>query len=565
MKQLLAVLVLLLAVKPLAAGEWYPVVIHVHTVFSDGGGTPDEVAATISAALAKARYDGKCAIIVCDHFDGVARNFDAYAATIRKASGGKVILIPGLELGSKWRPEPNTEAVSHLLAIGNLPASYRTLLECYDLRTSGNGLPLLDRFDMQQRLIEKVLTLGMLPIAAHPTQLVVGGTLARSDNRFDSTGNHKGLLGFEMFNTLGPGQDQKCVELYLAEIKAGQSMILTAGSDYHGTTLALPDRIVGSLKRVTWVFADEFSEAGILKAVAEGKTYAADDDARFGNFLSDFGQNPGSAVVGVDKVTIAAQAWLTGTDIWIIVYRDGEEVVRQHYDGSPNQRRVYSLNGGDSLNTGWVDSNAQVGETHSYVVRVTASTKPVSQTILITSPIVLRLREPGLTDSFFDAIKSGNLPAIEAGLTTDPSLANSRDQRENYNFTVHISRPLALSVACALGNAATVDYLLGHGASPDGYLTAGEPGPLMEVAISGDVEKASLLLKHGANINICTDGNTPLAWALGGKKVELAKFLLDHGADPNSRSDNGDYALAIARRQGLTEIVRILEAKGAKE
>ena len=369
-----------------------------------------------------------------------------------------------------------------------------------------------------------------------------------------------------MFNTLGRGQDQKCVEFFLDQIRLGQAMLVTGGSDDHGSTLsALPDRIVGSLKRLTWVYADEYSEAGILKAISEGKTYAADEGAYFDNFQRDFGHNPGSAAVGVDKVTISAVARVKGTDIWIIVYRDGQEVARQHYDGNSEQERPYCLASGDDFKTGWQDTSVSVGETHSYVIRVTANTGLESRTVLITSPIVLRLRPPGLTNSFFDAIKFGNLAGIEAGLEADPSLANSRDLRENYNFAVHISRPLALSVACAMGSAEAVKLLLEHGASPDGYLTTGEPGPLMEVAINGDVEKAQLLLQFGANINICTDGNTPLAWALGDKKVALAKFLLEQGADPNCRNDNGTYALAIARRLGLTEIVDILEAKGAKE
>ena len=558
--------VLLLAAAISLAGEWVPVSVHNQSINSDGGETPAELAISVRAKLSRLRPDGKCAMIVTDHFDGVARNFDDYPDSITHTSiSGMFIAIAGLELGSKWRPEPNTVAYSHLLALGLLPADYAKLAECYD-RNTGEGLPLLDRFDTQQQLIDTVLSLGMLPVAAHPTQLVFGGPVVRRDNRFNMNSGFSGLRGVEMFNVLGPGQDEECVNFYLRLVASGLPVFVTAGSDYHGLpTSAVPEAVLGSLDRVTWVYADDFSEKSIIRAITQGKTYAACNGAFFTAFLSDEGQNPGLGVVGVDQMTLTAQAWLYGSQVKLIVYRNGTEVFRQEYKGSQSKKNIYALNCGDDFLNGWTDNNVTPGQLYSYVIRVVATTKFGEQTQLITSPISLRLRPRGQTAAFFDAIKTNNLAAMESSLATDPSLVNARDFRQNYDFTVHMSRPLALSVACALANNETVQCLLDHGAIAEEYLTAGEPGPLMEVACIGDVEKARTLLEHGADINVCTDGNTPLVWAIGGKFTELAKFLIEQGANLEMTNDSGWRPLKIAKKNNMTEIVELLLARGAKE
>lgn len=563
MKQLLAVLAIMLIVESCPAGTWIPVIIHVHTIFSDGGGTPEQVAAAVIAALAKAGYSGKCVIIVCDHFDGVARRFDDYAAAIRAASNDNVMMIPGLELGSKWRPEPNTVAVSHLLAIGKLPANYRTLLDCYDLNTSGTGLPLLDRFDLQQQEINEVLALGMLPVAAHPTQLVFGGLVVRRDNRFNTKFGYIGLCAVEVMNNLGPGQDQECIDFIMRLIASGQIVFVTAGSDYHGLPAStIPEAILGSLDRVTWVYADDFSQEAVIRAIGEGKTYAAAGGSFFCGFYQDEGQNPGLLPVGVDEMKITALARLSSSDVKIIVYRDGIEVYHQDYSGDQS---VCSLGGGDDFKTGWTDTSVQPGETHRYIVRVVGRTDTGSQTILITSPMTLRLRPTGESAAFFDAVKKSNITALKSVLAADPSLANARDPRGGYNFKVHSSNPLALSVACVLADLETVKLLLEAGADPEGRLTPGEAGPLMEIALTGDLQKAKLLLQYDADVNTRTSGNSPLIWAIGSDHSELAAYLISKGADVNLPGDSGVSPLKRAREHGMTAVINLLLAKGAKE
>ena len=68
-------------------------------------------------------------------------------------------------------------------------------------------------------------------------------------------------------------------------------------------------------------------------------------------------------------------------------------------------------------------------------------------------------------------------------------------------------------------------------------------------ASTGDHRDALLmLLDSGADINAAaTDGTTALAEALAGNKIDKAKFLLKHGANPKRLGDPGTSLLHAAR------------------
>jgi ankyrin repeat protein len=52
----------------------------------------------------------------------------------------------------------------------------------------------------------------------------------------------------------------------------------------------------------------------------------------------------------------------------------------------------------------------------------------------------------------------------------------------------------------------------------------------MCAAISGQIDLAALLLKHGADLNAKDDaGKTPLAHAIGGNKDAVVAWLRAHG------------------------------------
>src|SRR5450432_3491612 len=65
--------------------------------------------------------------------------------------------------------------------------------------------------------------------------------------------------------------------------------------------------------------------------------------------------------------------------------------------------------------------------------------------------------------------------------------------------------------------------------------------PLHIVAIWGDLEAARVLIEAGAEVDARGEHRfTPLHEAVSQGKIEVADFLLKHGANPRLESDMGD-------------------------
>lgn len=88
---------------------------------------------------------------------------------------------------------------------------------------------------------------------------------------------------------------------------------------------------------------------------------------------------------------------------------------------------------------------------------------------------------------------------------------------------------------------------------------------LHDMAFTGDVRKARLLLDHGADINAIDEEyqSTPLGYAAHWGKREMAAFLLERGADPNKSGAPWATPLAWARKKGHAEIESDLRRAGA--
>ena len=94
--------------------------------------------------------------------------------------------------------------------------------------------------------------------------------------------------------------------------------------------------------------------------------------------------------------------------------------------------------------------------------------------------------------------------------------------------------------------------------------------PLMCAARLGWEEMVQGLVEHGARVNFRGEGGgTALSAAAYHGHVEVARYLLSCGADPNMCSDEGETMLAKAHR-GLAPdrrdaMVALLKEAGAKE
>jgi ankyrin repeat protein len=110
-----------------------------------------------------------------------------------------------------------------------------------------------------------------------------------------------------------------------------------------------------------------------------------------------------------------------------------------------------------------------------------------------------------------------------------------------------------------------VKELLNNGADVNAQDMFGGNTGLHWAARLGLAEMARLLIESGANPNACNDDNdTPLHWAAREGQKELLVILLAHGAKVNAVDKGGWTPLRWAEAQGQEKIARILVAAGAR-
>jgi ankyrin repeat protein len=150
----------------------------------------------------------------------------------------------------------------------------------------------------------------------------------------------------------------------------------------------------------------------------------------------------------------------------------------------------------------------------------------------------------------FRAIQRGSLSEIER-LVTRGANANVADG----------DGVSALMVATLFGDARTVELLLRRGADAN---RAGASGTTPLMWAMPDEEKVRVLLARGANVNARSEtGRTPLLIAASYPgTVGVLRLLLDRGADIRASDAGGASALALAVRSADVEVVRFLIDRG---
>ena len=116
-----------------------------------------------------------------------------------------------------------------------------------------------------------------------------------------------------------------------------------------------------------------------------------------------------------------------------------------------------------------------------------------------------------------------------------------------------------------------VKELLKRGADPHmaDHSVEGHGGglPLITAIHRKDAELAKMLLDGGADVNCVNHGfqASALVESIQYDLPEITNILLERGADVNRAAENGATALSIANRKGNKELVKRLLAKGAKK
>jgi len=117
-----------------------------------------------------------------------------------------------------------------------------------------------------------------------------------------------------------------------------------------------------------------------------------------------------------------------------------------------------------------------------------------------------------------------------------------------------------LQAAAKNGDLEAVKKLLAEGADVDSHSFAFEIPPLAEAARLGHIEIVRVLLDHNANLELGFNDVTPLELAMNNCQFEVAKLLINKGANVNTKRTS---PLSVACHYRDNDLVDLLIAHGA--
>lgn len=131
-------------------------------------------------------------------------------------------------------------------------------------------------------------------------------------------------------------------------------------------------------------------------------------------------------------------------------------------------------------------------------------------------------------------------------------------------FHLDQGAPLSLPTAVSMGDIESVKFWLNRDQTLV-HERGAHDFPIMFYAAlgGGSVEMAEVLLSYGASVNQESKGTTVLHWCARRKDHDLAKWLVENGADPEavsySMERDGQTPLQLAMAAGDTKMVGILK------
>jgi ankyrin repeat protein len=152
--------------------------------------------------------------------------------------------------------------------------------------------------------------------------------------------------------------------------------------------------------------------------------------------------------------------------------------------------------------------------------------------------------------NLFEASAAGKFDVVAHQLYNNPDSVN--DYADD-GFT-----PLGL--ACYFGQFEIARYLVLKGADVNQHSNNGfRVFPIHSATAGNYTDIARVLIENGANVNVRQQaGATPLHSAAQNGNLELLILLLEHGAETDVRMEGGKLPADMAREKGFAEIADIL-------
>ena len=174
----------------------------------------------------------------------------------------------------------------------------------------------------------------------------------------------------------------------------------------------------------------------------------------------------------------------------------------------------------------------------------------LKKTVFLIVLVGLNVAIAGSYDDFFKAIKSDDVSTVHRLLTRGFDV-NTVDPQGQLGLLVALREP-SLKVASVLIDSPQINL---------NAVNAQGESPLMLAAIKGHVELAQKMIQKGADIN--KTGWTPLHYAASTGQLKMIGFLLEQNAYIDAESPNGTTPLMMASLYANPESVQLLLDQGA--
>lgn len=155
-----------------------------------------------------------------------------------------------------------------------------------------------------------------------------------------------------------------------------------------------------------------------------------------------------------------------------------------------------------------------------------------------------------------NAASVGDLSKVRALMATDPSLVESRDERDR----------TPLDWACIRNQVAVANFLLDHNADVNVRNYWGQTPLHSANGVFGqDYDLIKRLIAKGADVNAQgSRGDSPLSWAAARGNLKVARLLIDSGANLDAYDAAFGTILHNIIGQNSTEMAKLLIESGAK-